>query len=94
MCWEAGYRDNAGKPFSITATATNECPVSLLSDRADRSLETVQSFAKAQLMFKNLGASPYGGDLNKWPSKMVDAFVLLQDEHNRVEAMRIVRKPT
>lgn len=38
------------------------------------------------------GASPYGGDLNKWPSRTVDAFVLLQDEHNRVEQMRIPKK--
>jgi hypothetical protein len=43
-------------------------------------------------MKETVGASPYGGDLNKWPSRIVDAFVLLQDEHSRVDNMRNSRQ--
>lgn len=41
-------------------------------------------------MFKSFGASPYGGNISKWPARTVDAFVILQDEHNRVENLKVV----
>lgn len=41
---------------------------------------------------ESVGASPYGGDLNKIPSRIVDAFIILTEEHNRVENMRLARK--
>lgn len=44
-------------------------------------------------MRKSFGASPYGGDLFKWPSRLVDAFVLLQEEHDKVEHLKIPKKP-
>ncbi len=90
MCWEASYKDAAGSPFIVLGTATNECPVSLISDE---SKDLIQSFAKATLLYKSLGASPYGGDLNKWPPRTVDAFVILQDEYNSVESQKIPKKP-
>lgn len=39
-----------------------------------------------------LGLAPYGGDLDKMPAKMVDAFVILQDEQSKVEALRSVKR--
>lgn len=36
-----------------------------------------------------VGASPYGGDLNKWPSRLVDAFIILQSEQQKVEKLMI-----
>ncbi len=83
-CWEAGYKDDHGRPFMIFGTATNECPVSLISAQ---SLELVQLFARTRMM-KEFGASPYGGNLSRWPSKLVDAFTLLQEEHTKVENLR------
>ena len=44
-------------------------------------------FLEVRTMREVVGVSPYGGDLNKWPSRLVDAFVLLQDEHSHVEKM-------
>jgi len=48
----------------------------------------VMYYVRVRIMKEAVGVSPYGGDLNKWPSRLVDAFVLLQDEHSRVENMR------
>ena len=43
---------------------------------------------------KNIvGASPYGGDLNKWPSRLVDAFILLQEENSRVDSLMYAVEP-
>lgn len=36
------------------------------------------------MLYKASGASPYGGDLNKWPATDVDAFVILQQEEIKV----------
>lgn len=77
-----------GNVTSVRGTGTNECPVSLLTFDRISTLsyeETIQAFARAKVMHKSLGVSPYGGDLNKWPSKMVDAFVLLEDESAKVD---------
>ena len=68
---------------------TNECPVSQITARE---LELIQLFARAKVM-KDFGASPYGGDLSKWPSKVVDAFMVFQEEHVRVEGMRVAQSP-
>jgi hypothetical protein len=51
----------------------------------------VAYYIKVRAMREAVGASPHGGDLNKWPSRLVDAFVLLQEEHSRVESMKVVR---
>ncbi len=80
-----------GNLTGVHGTATNECPVSLLTVDRISTLsydETIQSFARAKVMNKALGVSPYGGDLNKWPSKMVDAFVLLEDESSKVDKIQ------
>ena len=47
----------------------------------------VMRFERIRTMKEAFGASPYGGDLNKWPSREVDAFIILQQEHQRVENM-------
>ncbi len=36
-------------------------------------------------MKEGIGVAPYGGDLNKIPSRTVDAFVILQGEMARVD---------
>ena len=84
----------AGQPFTILGTAINECPVSLLEVESANfknglgANELVQLFARSQVMHEAFGVSLYGGDLNKWPARLVDAFVLLQEEHRKVENLR------
>ena len=48
---------------------------------------------RVRMVRESIGAAPCGGDLNKIPSREVDAFVILAEEHSRVENMRIVRQP-
>lgn len=87
MCWEASYKDGEGNPFSIFDTGTNECPVSLISSE---SIDMIVLYARTKVM-REFGASPYGGDLNKWPAKAVDSFVLIQEEHSRIDKLSIVK---
>ncbi len=68
-------------------TETNECPVSLISDK---SAETVQWYQRLRLMREAVGASPHAGDLLKWPAKEVDAFVILETQRTKVENLMIV----
>ncbi len=86
MCWEANYRSPGGKPFTILGTATNECPVSLVSDA---SMRRVQWYVRVKMLFKASGASPYGGDLNKWPALDVDAFTILEQESIKVDNLML-----
>lgn len=41
------------------------------------------------LAMKELGAVPYGGDLFKYPAKLVDAFVILQGEEQKVRNLSL-----
>jgi len=50
-------------------------------------------FARVSAMKNIVGASPYGGDLNKWPSRLVDAFILLQEENSRVDSLMYAVEP-
>ena len=49
-------------------------------------------FVRVRVMKEAMGASPYGGDLNKWPSRLVDAMFLLQKEHKRVDDIKSPRR--
>jgi hypothetical protein len=57
------------------------------------SFELLQQWLRVRAMKESIGATPYGGDLNKIPAKIVDAFVILAEEHARVENMRMARQP-
>jgi hypothetical protein len=80
-------------------TQTSECPTSLFvtesrgSRNAQTSLELVAYWSRVRILKESLGASPHGGDLNKFPARIVDAFVILAEEHNRVESMRYAQQP-
>jgi len=51
--------------------------------------QLIQIDAMAKLAKDATGASLYGPDLSKWPSREVEALTVLQYEHNRVENARI-----
>lgn len=87
MAWEAQYKSGKGKPFTILGTTITECPVSLI---LDESISLVHLFTRSRLMHETFGASPYGGDLNKWPAREVDAFVILEEERKKVENLRVI----
>lgn len=66
----------------ILGTSSNECPVSVITDR---SKALIQEYAKAKLLRESMGVSMYGSDLRDWPAYLVDAFMVLQAEHQEVE---------
>lgn len=59
----------------------SECPVSLITPES-RQLVEIQ--VSAQTMSKS-GVSLYGPDASRWPARMYDAAVVVQQEHNRAE---------
>lgn len=71
----------------IVGTETNECPVSMISDK---SAEIVQWFERLRMMRSSVGASPHAGDLLKWPAREVDAFVVLEQQRIKVENLMII----
>ena len=54
------------------------------------SLDTVLQWVRAKTMKESLGLSPFAGDLNKMPAKLVDAFTILNQEHSKVERLNVV----
>lgn len=82
----------------ILDTATQECPVSLLDPVLNKCRpefspkNLIQEFARLKLLKDTLGLSPYGGDLDKMPAKMVDAFVILQAEQSKIDELRSVKR--
>lgn len=61
--------------------------------RADFSPKAlIQEFARLKMLKDTLGLSPYGGNLDKMPAKVADAFVILQDEQSRVESLRSTKR--
>lgn len=82
----------------IFDTATQECPVSLLDPALNKykpefsPRALIQEFARLKMLKDTLGLSPYGGNLDKMPAKVADAFVILQDEHSKVESLRFVKR--
>ena len=56
------------------------------------SLELVAYWSRLRILKDSLGALPHGGDLNKFPARIVDAFVILAEEHSRVESMQYARQ--
>ena len=90
-CWEAQFDDVHGRPFTLRETATNECPVSMLHFNPQVA-EFIQLFARAKSM-REFGASYYGADLNKWPARTVDAFVILQQMDNKINNLRMTPAP-
>jgi hypothetical protein len=57
------------------------------------SFETVMLYSRTRTMKESFGAVPYGGDLNLWPAKLVDAFIILENERQRVDNLTNVPAP-
>lgn len=49
------------------------------------SRELVQIWLRSIQMQKSQGASLYGPDMRKWPSRMVDAFTCLETERVKTD---------
>ena len=85
--WTASYLDRDKKPFVILETSTSECPTSLLEMSASDDWdprEVVQEYAKFRIMRETFGTAPYGGNLDEWPAKLVDAFLVLREQEIKV----------
>lgn len=79
--WEPEFYTPKGMSFGVTETGCTECPVSYITP-ASRHL--IQIECQNQIM-KESGASMYGPDLSKWPSRIADAFcriAVVRNEHN------------
>jgi len=83
----------------IKETATNECPVSLLTLEAkelkgqESSMDLVQQFVRGKILHKSFGTSLHGPDLRDWPARTVDAFVILEGEEAKVENLMRAKVP-
>ena len=83
----------------IKESATNECPVSLLTLEAkelrgqENSMELVQQFVRGKILHKSFGTSLYGPDLREWPARVVDAFMILEAEESKVERLMQAQAP-
>lgn len=86
MSWEARYDDLDGNSVAIPETAISECPESLVTID---SIELVNLHAKALVMREAFGAVMFGPDLRKWPSRLVDAFAVLETERARVKDIQL-----
>ena len=88
--WTAQYMDRNRQPFIIPETSTSECPTSLLelssTDDWDPR-EVVQEYARFRVMREAFGTTPYGGNLDNFPARLVDAFLLLRQEEIKVEKL-------
>jgi hypothetical protein len=80
----------------VASFTVNECPVSLITPESKR---LVQILIRAERAHEASGASLYGPSLSRWPVRMLDAQVAIQQEINResnarseaeMEAMRRV----
>jgi hypothetical protein len=47
--------------------------------------EIVQEYARFRIMRETFGTSPYGGNLDEWPAKLVDAFLVLREQEIKVD---------
>lgn len=57
---------------------------------SDESMRLVQWFSRIRQLYDAAGASPYGGDLNKWSARDVDAFIVLNEQRKKVENLSVV----
>lgn len=82
--WKAAY-EYKGKDklfqWEVEGLELRECPVSLISDNAAR---TLNRFYESKLAQK-AGGVFYGADSSRWPARWFDAVVLLEHETNRAE---------
>jgi len=79
-CWSAVYSTEKGTSYEIEDTELSECPASFISADA---AEFVSIINRAELIKETHGASFFGGDLNQWPSVLVDAVAAYQDEKGK-----------
>jgi hypothetical protein len=79
--WTAQYTTPEGSPFTIFEASTGECPISLITDESQELLEL---YHKSKVM-REFGVAPFGGDMNKWPARLVDAFMVIRQEEMKVE---------
>ena len=79
--WEAVHRTKSGEPF-FPGIKCEECPVSYISQK---SLDLIQIDMRQRIAHKATGAFLYGPDLSKWPSKLLDALTVIEDEQRSIE---------
>lgn len=56
-------------------------------------MELVQQFVRGKLMHQAFGSSPYGPNLQDWPARIYDAFVILQGAEAQVENLMRAKVP-
>jgi hypothetical protein len=83
--WDATYLTSEGTPYTVDDTEIDECPVSLITPA---SVELVQVIDRMHIAKDRTGASPYGTDLSKYPSKLVDSLIAIEIEERKVALAR------
>jgi len=49
----------------------------------------VQLYVRYKLMQDTFGVSPYGGDLDKFPARLVDALIIIREEESKVNNLMV-----
>ena len=83
--WSANYRTSKGDFYTIADTTLKECPRSFIT--AD-SIELIQLTTRLNLAKEKTGACAFGPDLSKYPSRLLDAFIVLEREERKIEHAR------
>lgn len=68
------------RQIAIGSAAIDECPTSFIDDEAQ---EWAETYFRAESM-RQTGAVPFSVNLGDWPALAVDAFLLMQAEHQKV----------
>ncbi|HXS93185.1 MAG TPA: hypothetical protein VN736_01200 [Candidatus Limnocylindrales bacterium] len=80
--WEPEFQTPKGSFFGVSPCECTDCPVSFITP-ASRHL--IQVEVQNQVLKESTGASLYGPDLSKWPSKVVDAFTCIATTRNEYD---------
>jgi hypothetical protein len=83
--WWPSYSDRKNNPFTVGEVSSEECPVACITETSQ---QLIQIDAKQRLAKDACGASLYGDDLSKWPSRIVDALTTIQGQINLTENTR------
>jgi len=83
--WDATYTTAEGSPYTIEDTEIHDCPKSFITPEY---IELVQIIDRMNIVKDRTGASPYGTDLSKYPSKLVDSLIAIEIEERKVANAR------
>ena len=75
--WEPEYQTPRGTTYGVEGVSTSECPASLIRPETR---ELIQILGRAARAREAGGGALFGGDLRRWPARLVDAVTAIEEE--------------